>query len=119
MRTVLVVEDDPNAAELMEIALLQTPDVQVQCVHNADDARRALALREVHINAVITDVHLPGEDGLSLAGTIRDIPVIVVTSSRDPVLREQAAAAGARAFLEKPWSAAHLRDTLNSVLNGQ
>ena len=118
MRKVLVVEDDPNAAELMEIALLQTPDVAVECVTNAADARRALATENGRINAVITDIHLPGEDGISLAGTIHHVPVIVVTSSREPGLREQAVAAGARAFLEKPWSAAHLRNTVNSVLNG-
>ncbi|HYO82267.1 MAG TPA: response regulator [Bryobacteraceae bacterium] len=117
MRTVLVVEDDPNAAELMELALLQTPDVAVQLVNNAADARNALSCPWSHFDAVITDIHLPGEDGLSLTEGIRNVPVIVVTSSPDPALRERAAAAGARAFLEKPWSASHLRDTVNSVLD--
>jgi CheY-like chemotaxis protein len=123
MFNVLVVEDDAVAADLMELALLRIPGLLVQTVHSAADAREALA-SDKHFSAVITDVHLPGEDGLSLAEGIRRIegrsgvPVIVVTSSRDARIEQRARAAGVHAFLEKPWSAARLQDTVHSILNG-
>ena len=66
MYNVLVVEDDAVAADLMELALLRIPGLLVQTVHNAADAREVLAT-DKHFSAVITDIHLPGEDGLSLA----------------------------------------------------
>jgi CheY-like chemotaxis protein len=119
---VLVVEDDPIAADLMQLVLLRMPGLLVDWVQNASKAREILA-SDKHFSAVITDVHLPGEDGLSLAASIPKIPgrahvpVIVVTSSRDQTLRERASAAGVRAFLEKPWSAVALRNTVNSILN--
>lgn len=123
MFNVLVVEDDAIAADLMELALIRIPGLLVQTVHTAADARQVLAT-DKHFSAMITDVHLPGEDGLSLAESVRhmrgrsNVPVIVVTSSKDPGLRERAEAAGVHTFLEKPWSAARLQDTVHSVLNG-
>jgi CheY-like chemotaxis protein len=72
---------------------------------------------------IITDVHLPGEDGLSLAAAIpgmpgrSNVPVVVVTSEAAEHVQHRASAAGVRAFLRKPWSASQLRETVNSILN--
>lgn len=123
MFTVLVVEDNPVTAELLEMVLIRIPGLLVETVRSAGEAREALASSR-HFSAIITDVHLPGEDGISLAGSVRtmagrtNVPVIVMTSSRESGLRERAEAAGAYAFIEKPWSAVQLRDTVNSLLNG-
>ena len=123
MWTVLVVEDDPVAADLMSLVLLRTPGLMVHTAENARKAREMLE-SDQHYSAVITDIHLPGEDGLSLAAAIphipgrSNLPVVVVTSSRDNGLRVRAQEAGVRAFLSKPWSAVQLRDTVNSIING-
>jgi CheY-like chemotaxis protein len=123
MFNVLVVEDDLIAADLMELALLRIPGLLVHTVHSAADAREVLA-SDKHFSAVITDIHLPGEDGLSLAEGIQRmngrtrVPVIVVTSSKDGQLRQRAQQVGVHAFLEKPWSASKLHDTVHSLLNG-
>lgn len=123
MYHVLVVEDDAVAADMVELALLRIPELLVHIVRSAADARRLLATGK-RFSAVITDVHLPGEDGLSLAEAIRcmeggagPLPVIVVTSSKDAGLKARAHAAGVHAFFEKPWSAIQLQDTVNSLLN--
>jgi CheY-like chemotaxis protein len=123
MNNVLVVEDDAVAADLVELALLRIPGLLVQCVRSAAAAREVLATGK-RFSAVITDVHLPGEDGLSLAEAIRRmegagrVPVIVVTSSKDATIKARAKAAGVHAFFEKPWSALQLQDAVNSLLNG-
>jgi FixJ family two-component response regulator len=56
----------------------------------------------------IVDVHMPGGmDGLELqrflAGHAPPIPVILITARDDPAVRERAFAAGAAAFLKKPF----------------
>jgi CheY-like chemotaxis protein len=123
MFNVLVVEDDLISADLVELALLQIPGLLVYSVRSAADARQILSTG-TPFSAVITDVHLPGEDGLSLAQAIREmegqrsIPVIVVTSSTEKAVRERAHAAGVHAFFQKPWSASQLQNTVNSLLNG-
>ncbi|MBC7928364.1 MAG: response regulator [Bryobacteraceae bacterium] len=122
MRTILVVEDDPNMAEMVELALLRVPGVEVRCFPNVEQARARLASAE-QFDVLITDVHLPGEDGLALVASVRamparcGLPVIVTTSSREPALRQRAEAMGVLLFLEKPWSAGRLCDTIHSLFN--
>lgn len=123
MPTVLIVEDDPVVCESLELALLTLPGIEVRAVTSAEQARTALGSADP-IHAVITDVHLPGEDGLSLVLALRTMPgrsatpVIVTTSSREPSIRQRAAAMGVNAFIEKPWSGAELRNTVQSLVHG-
>ena len=122
MYNVLVVEDDPISADLMTMVLTRMPGLLVDSVGTARHAREALATDKPYC-MIITDVHLPGEDGLSLAQAIpampgrANVPVVVVTSEREDEVRHRARAAGVRALLRKPWSASQLRETVNSILN--
>lgn len=122
MRTVLIVEDDPVVTDLLETVLTTMSDVQTCTASCVAEARARLASDE-SIALVITDIQLPGEDGLSLAEAIhsmpgrRELPVIVSSSRGDAEARRRAQAAGARAYLRKPWSPAALRETVNSILN--
>lgn len=124
MPRLLIVEDDPVSLEILELALLRIPGVSVAAFSSVEDAQAALASDEL-FDAVITDVHLPGADGFSLVAMLRGMPgrsatpVVVATSSREPELRRRAEAMGVRAFLEKPWSANGLRDTVHSLFNGE
>jgi CheY-like chemotaxis protein len=123
MANVIIVEDDPVSSDLLQLALLPLRDISVHAFSTAEAARVALASDE-QFHAVITDVHLPGEDGLALVAAMRNMPgrsampVIIATSSREPEVRRRAEAMGVRAFFEKPWSASRLRDTVNSLVNG-
>lgn len=122
MYNVLVVEDDPVAADLIAMVLMRMPGLLVESVSSAHHAREALASDKPYC-MIITDVRLPGEDGLSLAEAIpgipgrANVPVVVVTSEREDEVRHRARAAGVRALLRKPWSANQLQETVNSILN--
>jgi two-component system chemotaxis response regulator CheY len=123
MRTALIIEDDTTCAEMLEMILLGIPDLSTRCAANAVEARRLLSSEEQYA-IVITDVHLPGEDGLSIVESMRKmptraaLPVLVTTSSSDAALRRRAGAAGVAAFIEKPYSPARMREAVNSILNG-
>ena len=71
-------------------------------------------------DCVVLDVHMPGLDGLQVQEYLRckrpDIPVIFVTATHDARIREQALAAGALAFFEKPLNDDLLINTLQLVL---
>jgi len=59
-------------------------------------------------SCAIFDMHMPGKTGLELlqylrANDFQQIPVIIVTASANPGLREHCEAAGASAFLTKPF----------------
>jgi signal transduction histidine kinase/CheY-like chemotaxis protein len=101
-RVVLVVDDDPNALDLLG-RTLQGAGVRVV---TASDGREALNLaRNLHPAAITLDVLMPGMDGwevlreLKAAVETRDIPVLMVTMTDD---RELGYALGATEFLTKP-----------------
>jgi two-component system, chemotaxis family, chemotaxis protein CheY len=121
--TALVVEDDATCSDLLELVLLDIPNLDVHVVSTAAAARKALQ-SERSFALVITDVHLPGEDGLSLVEAMRTmpgrqgLPVVVLTSSRDEEIEDRASGMGVSAFFRKPYSPAVLRNAVNSILNG-
>jgi FixJ family two-component response regulator len=71
-------------------------------------------------DCVILDVHMPGLNGLEvqerLNRTRPDIPIIFVTAADEVGIREQALAAGAVAFLRKPFNSDLLIKTLHAAL---
>jgi two-component system chemotaxis response regulator CheY len=121
--TALIVEDDASSADFLETVLLDVPGLDVIIVQSAAAARRAL-LSERQFALIITDVNLPGEDGLSLVASVRGMParkatpVVVITSDDDESLERRAAGMGVRAFFTKPYSPGRLRDIVHSILNG-
>jgi signal transduction histidine kinase/DNA-binding response OmpR family regulator len=99
---VLVIDDDPNALDLLG-RTLQGSGVRVV---TASDGEEALNLaRTLHPAAITLDVLMPGMDGwevlreLKADDATRDIPVIMVTMTDD---RKLGYALGATEFLTKP-----------------
>jgi signal transduction histidine kinase/DNA-binding response OmpR family regulator len=101
-RLVLVVDDDPNALDLLG-RTLQGAGVRVV---TASDGQEALNLaRTLHPAAITLDVLMPGMDGWEVLRELkadpktRDVPVLMVTMTDD---RELGYALGATEFLTKP-----------------
>jgi len=82
-------------------------------VEAAADARSALRLlRDGEFEALVTDIRMPGADGMALMRAARDtdpsLPVILLTGHGDVALAVDAMRGGAHDFLEKPYDADHL-----------
>ena len=99
---VLVIDDDPNALDLLG-RTLEGAGVRVV---TAADGQEALKLaRTLHPAAITLDVLMPGMDGWEVLSELkadaetRDIPVIMVTMTND---RNLGYALGATEFLSKP-----------------
>lgn len=101
---VLVVEDDPEFAELLAVWLAAegfTPAV----VHDGTVALRRIRDREPDL--VLLDLNLPGLDGWRLIDEIRaasEVPVIVVTARAQEADRVTGLLAGADDYVTKPVS---------------
>ena len=69
---------------------------------------------------VILDVRMPGTDGLTLLETLGDdrkgIPVIIMTGHADVPMAVRAIRAGAADFVEKPFSAGKLLETIRHAI---
>ena len=80
------------------------------------------ALSPGRFDCLITDLHLPGISGLELQRQLKalgsSIPVIVITSSLDPLARSRSMQEGAFAYLTKPFSDQVLMTHVRAALDG-
>jgi CheY-like chemotaxis protein len=116
---ILVVEDDPEAA-LFTVHVL-THRGQYDVTHTTD-ARAALRLAtSEHWDLVLTDIDMPGMNGLDLADALRRevpaLPVAVVTAHA-PAAMTSATFRRAEVYLEKPLRIEALLDTAAALIGG-
>ncbi|SEJ06528.1 two-component system, NtrC family, C4-dicarboxylate transport response regulator DctD [Pseudomonas linyingensis] len=114
---VLLIDDDPHLRQ----ALSQTLDLAGLRVQALGDARGvAVALPADWPGVVVSDIRMPGLDGLQLLGQVHDrdgeLPVILITGHGDVPLAVQAMRAGAWDFLEKPFPSDTLLDGVRRAL---
>lgn len=102
---VLLVDDSANFLMAgQELLRSQQPRAVIAV---AADAERALfTIRQQDYHVIISDIRLPGLDGLQLLAECQrirpDTPVILITGYGDREIEDEAAQAGAYAFLHKP-----------------
>jgi two-component system sensor histidine kinase/response regulator len=102
---VLIVDDDVALLEALPEALrLRMGGVTVE---TADSAAAALdRIAEHEYDAIVTDIRMPGMDGLALLEEIRkrrpDVPTLIITGHGDNDLVVHALRGGARDFIPKP-----------------
>jgi response regulator of citrate/malate metabolism len=111
---VLVVEDDPVAAEAHRLYVERVPGFAVTgVVHSAAGAQRML---RPEVDLLLLDQYLPDGTGLELCRTLRAsghlVDVIMVTSARDLAVVRAAVSTGVVQYLLKPFTFATLRDKL-------
>jgi signal transduction histidine kinase/ActR/RegA family two-component response regulator len=110
---VLVVDDEPDAREMVGYAL-QACGVQVHTVESAAEALKELARFEPQV--VVSDIGMPKEDGYSLIRSIRTspseatrkLPVIALTAFARHEDRTRALVEGFNLYMEKPIEPAAL-----------
>lgn len=120
METVILAVDDSNTMRQMVAHVLRQGRYVVL---EAADGETALALaRTEAVDAVLTDHHLPGMDGLDLVRALRALPdhertpIVVLTTERSEALRDAARAAGANAWMVKPFDPERLLQVFGRVL---
>jgi DNA-binding response OmpR family regulator len=114
---ILVVDDDPDARELIAAALTQTG----YAVELAADGFEALQkLGQARPDLVLTDLQMPGMHGVDLIQQIRglhgDVPVILATGMETHDLCTGAEMYGAVACLVKPINLEELLWTIDCAL---
>lgn len=114
---VLVVDDDRRIRDLLS-TYLGTHGYRVTRAANASEARKALA--SLSYDAMVLDVMMPGENGLSLAKGLRDggitVPVLMLSALSDSKDRINGLSAGSDDYLVKPFEPEELLLRLQNLL---
>ncbi|MDH3948819.1 MAG: sigma 54-interacting transcriptional regulator, partial [Gammaproteobacteria bacterium] len=102
--TVWVVDDDRSIRWVLEKAFKQA-DMEVKSYEQADSVLKAL--NNAQPDAIISDIRMPGMDGLELLSRIHkrfpDLPVIIITAHTDLDAAVSAYQGGAFEYLPKPF----------------
>jgi DNA-binding NtrC family response regulator len=115
-RSLLIVDDDPRVrASLPGAVKTEVAEVRV-----AEDAEQALAMMgSGPVDVVLTDVRMPGMDGLELLALLRErapqVSVVLMTAYDDLPTVATAMREGAADFLVKPLELQQLRHVIRRV----
>jgi CheY-like chemotaxis protein len=121
-RRILIVDDDPEAREILAIALRTIAGAAVETNASAEEALRSAAAARVDV--LLTDVIMSTMTGLELLAALRErgcwpaCGVLVISGETDPDLPRRALAAGANTFFAKPLSVGAVRRSVISLLAG-
>jgi CheY-like chemotaxis protein len=108
--SILVVDDEPDVAELFRQRFRHEVRKGLYVLHFAHSGEAALAMLGDGIRPelimILSDINMPGMDGLTLLGEIKrrwpELRVIIVTAYGDDERRRVAGERGAVDFLAKP-----------------
>ena len=116
--SILIVEDNADVASLIGRQLAGRYDL-----HFATDGTEGIAsARRLVPDLILTDLMMPGADGLQLCRTIRSdnatshIPIIVITAKATEADRIKGIEAGADAYLYKPFNSEELNIRIEKLL---
>lgn len=114
---ILIIEDDPDVALGCEQAL-QLEGFTAEVAGSAEQGRKRLGADFPGI--VVSDIRLPGRDGLSLQRDLHaldpELPVVLITGHGDVSMAVQAMKDGAYDFLQKPFAPEQLVDIARRAL---
>jgi CheY-like chemotaxis protein len=121
--SILVVDDEPDVAELFRQRFRRETRQGTYVMHFAASGAEALDRLAGEIEptlvAVLSDINMPGMDGLQLLAEIKqrfpDLPVMMVTAYGDNERRRRAADCGASEFITKPVDFDQLKTQLRNL----
>lgn len=119
MKKVLLVDDSPTI--LMSVkGILERNNIRVTTAKNGEEGYSSLQSQSFDL--VITDLNMPGMNGIELIKKARSVPgmrftpMLVLTTESQQSKRQEAKAAGATGWLVKPVQGEQLMQVIKKVL---
>jgi len=118
MAQILVVDDSTTMRQMVAFTLTSAGHEVVE----APDGNQALATaKEKRFDLVITDINMPGMNGIDLVQSLRAlpdckfIPILVLTTEAGADLKQKGKSAGATGWIVKPFNPVKLVDAIRRV----
>jgi len=118
-KTIMIVDDSATLRQVVGIALKGAGyDVLEAC--DGKDALTKLDGRKIHL--IVCDVNMPNMDGISFVKQMKTMaaykftPVIMLTTEAGEGKKQEGQAAGARAWVVKPFQPAQMLDAVSKLI---
>jgi len=119
IRRVAIVDDDAIVRDTM-VAMLRAFDIETVVPASPESALEVLSVEAPRIDALVTDVSMPGMTGPELTIALRavhpDLPVLLISGHTDVALEEICEQTHAVGFLPKPFTACQLMAALRALM---
>lgn len=118
-KTVLVVDDSSSLRSLVKMTLTRAGYAVIEGGDGKEGLAQLDKAGKVHL--IVSDVNMPNMDGITFVQQIKlhpkhkFIPVIMLTTEDEAAKIQQAKAAGARAWLVKPFNPPELLDAVSRL----
>jgi two-component system, chemotaxis family, chemotaxis protein CheY len=119
MKTVLIVDDSASMRQVCHTALTRG-GYNVMEASDGRDALAKLSAQKVHL--IISDVNMPGMDGLTFAREVKAqpahkfMPIIMLTTESGTDMKNEGRAAGVKAWMVKPFQPQVLLDAVAKLI---
>ncbi|MCV2354732.1 response regulator [Paucibacter sp. B2R-40] len=116
-KTILVVDDSGSFRTVVKLALMKAGYTVIEAV----DGKDACTKLDGKINLIVCDVNMPNMDGLEFLRHVKTIaaykftPVIMLTTESQEAKKAEGRAAGAKAWITKPFQPSQLVDAVNKL----
>ncbi len=119
-KTILIVDDSTSLRTVVKMALVRAGYDVVEAGDGKDALRQLETLGRV--NLIVSDVNMPNMDGIAFVTEVKKhprhkfTPVIMLTTEGQDAKKEQGRAAGARAWITKPFNPPQLLDAVAKLI---
>ena len=118
-KTILIVDDSSSLRQVVSLALTRAG---YEVIEAADGMDALTKLDGRKINLIVSDVKMPRMDGITFVTQVKQnprykfTPVIMLTTEGQDAKKEQGRAAGAKAWIVKPFSPPVLLDAVSKLI---
>lgn len=121
-KTILIVDDAASIRQVVSMALKGAGYDVIDACDGRDALNKLNGLNGQKINLIITDVNMPNMDGITLIKEVKQLPrykftpiIVLTTESQDDKKRE-GQAAGAKAWVVKPFQPPQLLAAVSKLV---
>ena len=119
-RSVIIIDDESIIVEGLK-KVVKWDDFNCEVVGTAPNAvKGAMLIRDLHPDILITDICMPGQDGLTMLAGLRsefpEMQVTVLTGYRDFAYAQEAIRLGVTRFLLKPSKMSEINEALSAMI---
>ena len=119
-KTILVVDDSASVRQVVSLALKNAGHQVIEAVDGMDALKKLDDNKKVHL--IVSDVNMPNMDGITMLKAVKAMPayrftpVIMLTTEGSDQMKEEGRAAGAKAWVVKPFKPEQMLAAVNKLI---